>query len=456
MPFMLGWILQWKANVPAADGVSWNVAPLLRLPLPVTEASSKVTVCGASSLLVHVIVSPTLAETADGLNAKFRMPTATAAPPAPPPPAEAGAAVGAAVGALEAVLPEHAATARSAVTARANRERRTGFPPGVPGSIGSGWACGEIRPRERSGFRLRPPQGRRVATLGMRRYRSAMSVRRKAQDHGAGMGHPGTSAAAMRSLELHEALAHAHGTRAVEDLGDAILLHDTRDADPFLNRLSAVRLPADPAACDRRLTELLARFASLGRRPHVRLAPGFHEPPDLHERLLDDGFVEVGGTYAMVLEDADAAVVRLPPGVRVERLAEAGDRWPEVVAAAARVMTQAFDAEPGAEDVIADDIARTTTGAWDACVVWLGHEPVAAGRRYTAHGMTYLSSIGTRPSWRGRGFASAVTAALVQDGSRAGGPIVHLAVEWENDRAQRMYRGLGFEILGGRVVDLLL
>ena len=259
----------------------------------------------------------------------------------------------------------------------------------------------------------------------------------------------------MRALELHEARAHAHGTRYAEDLGDAILLHDPVDADPFLNRLSGLRLPSDPAAYDRRITELLALFASLARRPHIWLSPGFHEPADLRERLLADGFSDVGGTYAMAYED-DSASVRLPPGARLERLSTAGDRRADVVAGAARVMAQAFDAEPGTEGPIADDIARTGTPAWDACVIWRGEEPIAAGRRYTTGGMTYLSSIGTRPSWRGQGFGGAVTAALMQDGRRAGGGIVHLAVEWQNARAQRVYRRLGLEILGGRVADLIL
>ena len=81
---------------------------------------------------------------------------------------------------------------------------------------------------------------------------------------------------------------------------------------------------------------------------------------------------------------------------------------------------------------------------------------MAAGRRYTADGVTYLSSIGTRARWAGRGFGSAVTAQLTEDGRRAGGESTYLAVEWNNERAQAMYRRLGFETVGGRAADLLL
>ena len=50
----------------------------------------------------------------------------------------------------------------------------------------------------------------------------------------------------MRFLDRHEAQAHAVGGREVRDLGDAILLHDRDDRDPFWNRLSGLRLPEPP------------------------------------------------------------------------------------------------------------------------------------------------------------------------------------------------------------------
>src|SRR6478672_1029947 len=95
-------------------------------------ASSNVTVCAVSSPLVHVTLSPALAFTDAGLNAKFLIVTAVTAPP--PPPVEGAAdaaaegaaaggaaveaAVAAAVGAVVALVPEQAATARSAPAAR--------------------------------------------------------------------------------------------------------------------------------------------------------------------------------------------------------------------------------------------------------------------------------------------------------------------------------------------------
>ena len=69
--------------------------------------------------------------------------------------------------------------------------------------------------------------------------------------------------------------------REVRDLGDAVLLHDASDREPFWNRLAGVDWPTGAAAFDRRLTEALALFAGLDRIPHVWPMPGYDEPPDL-------------------------------------------------------------------------------------------------------------------------------------------------------------------------------
>jgi ribosomal protein S18 acetylase RimI-like enzyme len=260
---------------------------------------------------------------------------------------------------------------------------------------------------------------------------------------------------ALRAIELHEARAHAHGEREVRDLGDAILLTDPTETDPFLNRLSGLRLPSDDAACDARLAELYALFAGLGRRPHVWAWPGVSTPADLEQRLLDDGFVELGGTFAMVLDGRPAPAL-LPVGARLERAASAGERERDVLAGAARVMVEAFGAVAGSAEHVVVDLARAPAPRWDVCVAWLADEPVAAGRRYTADGMTHLSSIATRPRWWGRGFAAAVTAALADDGQQAGGALVHLGVEAQNARARRLYERLGFTVVGERIADLLL
>jgi hypothetical protein len=71
----------------------------------------------------------------------------------------------------------------------------------------------------------------------------------------------------MRRLLVHEARVHAMPNRELRDLGDAILLYDPAEPEPFWNRVEAIRWPADANAFDRRLTEVLVLFTSIGRQP---------------------------------------------------------------------------------------------------------------------------------------------------------------------------------------------
>ena len=90
-----------------------------------------------------------------------------------------------------------------------------------------------------------------------------------------------------------------------------------------------------------------------------------------------------------------------------------------------------------------------------ACVVTIDGEPVATGQRYTFDGASYLSSIGTRPAWRGRGLAGYITRLLVADSLAEDVGLVYLGVYADNDEAIRLYERLGFAILGGKSADML-
>ena len=80
--------------------------------------------------------------------------------------------------------------------------------------------------------------------------------------------------ATMRRLLVHEARVHAMPNRELRDLGDAILLYDPAEPEPFWNRVEAIRWPDDADAFDRRLTEVLVLFTSIGRQPHIWPSPG--------------------------------------------------------------------------------------------------------------------------------------------------------------------------------------
>jgi ribosomal protein S18 acetylase RimI-like enzyme len=91
-----------------------------------------------------------------------------------------------------------------------------------------------------------------------------------------------------------------------------------------------------------------------------------------------------------------------------------------------------------------------------AYVVRIDGEPVATGERYTFDGASYISSIGTRPAWRGRGLGGLVTLALARDSVASGTDLVYLGVYADNARAMRLYERLGFRLMGPRSSDMLL
>lgn len=266
-------------------------------------------------------------------------------------------------------------------------------------------------------------------------------------------------ASTMRALALHEAHAHAIGGRVVEDLGDAILLHDPLDDDPFWNRLSGIRLPEDRASFDRRLDELLGLFTRLGREPHVWAAPLHDTPADLPDRLAARGFMDRGGGLTMLLADPSRAVVppdaaaglalerhRRPPGVDRKRLA----------AEVAALLVAAFRVDPLARLRLAADLeASFEASDLTLYVARVGGTPVAAAKRTTFDGATYLSSIGTRPGWQGRGLGALVTVAAIQDGLAEGSRLTYLGVFAENVRARALYERLGFATVGGAAGDFI-
>lgn len=270
----------------------------------------------------------------------------------------------------------------------------------------------------------------------------------------------GIDDATMRDLDMHEARAHALGGCVVRDLGDCILLHAPNDPEPVFNRVAAIRWPEPPNAFDHRLAEIIVLFAGLGRRPHVWTAPGFNAPADLARRLAGHGFSDMGGGFFMLLvRPPSDAPERFPSGVTIERLR--GGPGVTIRDAMVRdislVLAEAFVVEPDRRAAIeAETVEAFASPAFHVCLVRVGGEPVAVGKRYTFDGGSYLSSIGTRPGRQGRGYGSLVTEALVRDAIAAGSRYVYLGVRTHNDRAIALYRRAGLEILGERTLDFLM
>lgn len=265
----------------------------------------------------------------------------------------------------------------------------------------------------------------------------------------------------MRRLALHEAMVHAVPGRDLRDLGDAILLHDPVDPEPFWNRVAGIRWPVDAGAFDRRLTEVLVLFASLGRQPHVWPSPEHDSPGDMIARLTANGFRDMGLSTMMAIGLGSSPIAGEPvmsKGVTLER--SSGIRSSaatRLAPAIVDVLRDAFDVgadrEPG---IRAETVASLGHRAFTHYLARLDGQPAAVARRATFDNVSYLSSIGTASWARGRGLGRLVTEVALRDAVVARSEWTHLGVHADNEVAIRLYRSLGFERIGDAVPDLLL
>jgi ribosomal protein S18 acetylase RimI-like enzyme len=268
----------------------------------------------------------------------------------------------------------------------------------------------------------------------------------------------------VRWLAWHEARAHALTSRDVRDLGDAWLLYDPTDREPFWNRIAGIAWPSDADGFDRRLTEILALFAGLDRIPHIWPFPGHDEPQDLAARLVAFGFEDHGGGLLMAYDhERGTGEGTIPPDaggrqVSVERLHRlAGDPAQDAARALTEVLVTSFAVEPERRVAIElETVLGLTTDAYHAILVRVDGQPAAVARRTTFAGGSYLSSIGTAPEFRGLGLGRLTTSLAVADSIADRSRWIYLGVFEENDIAQHLYRSLGFEQIGGVSPDLLL
>ena len=257
-------------------------------------------------------------------------------------------------------------------------------------------------------------------------------------------------AGTIRRLLRHEAQVHAIPGRELRDLGDALLLHDPADPEPFWNRVEAITWPSEPTAFDQRLSEMRILFASMGRQPHIWLAPPHDEPADLEARLTANGFEDMGKGLLMIARDDDrvrGALAAVPgdDGAAERRSGIVGHAAALVADVIVTVLFDAFAvAEARRANIVAETMASLGDPRFTHYLVRRDGQAVAVARSATFDGLSYLSSIGTVERARGLGFGRLVTSSALTDALDVGSEWVHLGVFADNPTAIAMYERLGF------------
>jgi ribosomal protein S18 acetylase RimI-like enzyme len=189
-------------------------------------------------------------------------------------------------------------------------------------------------------------------------------------------------------------------------------------------------------------------------------SPAHAGPPDLAARLVANGFREIGRGHLMVLEDPTACPPvgprDVPLGVELRTIASPADVAGRELEDAALVLAEAFGALPGRSAELTDELRHTLDDPRVVVVLASADgQPAAVAKATTFEGCTYLSSIGTRGRFRGRGLGALVTRRAVEAGLAQGPELTYLGVFSDNEPALRLYGRLGFESVG-ESPDLLL
>jgi ribosomal protein S18 acetylase RimI-like enzyme len=143
-------------------------------------------------------------------------------------------------------------------------------------------------------------------------------------------------------------------------------------------------------------------------------------------------------------------------GVTIETFRGGADSALDATRDVARVLAESFGVMPGREIELAADLREGLRDSRVALVLArVEGEPAAVAKATTFDGLTYLSSIGTRSQFRGRGLGRLVTRHAVALDAGPDRRLAYLGVFSGNSPALRMYSRLGFASLG-EAPDLLL
>ena len=237
-------------------------------------------------------------------------------------------------------------------------------------------------------------------------------------------------------LEWHRVQAMRGVGGKVEDRGNVVLVMNPDLPAKGFN--FACKVDAGDTSKDEVIDYVVDTFRSKGLTPHFQLW-SITRPSDFGVDLWQRGFQEDGELDVMVWKKPP--VGSPPDGVRVRAASTDED-----MAAAVDIVLEGFDFPPAWKDVLAsspslepDDIhGQTFLGEVDGQIAG-----VAALVR-TGDKISGIYSVATRPEFRRRGVASAISRRCIEAYAKTGDEVLTLQVFHGSD-AQRLYEKLGFE-----------
>ena len=219
-----------------------------------------------------------------------------------------------------------------------------------------------------------------------------------------------------------------------------LLWYTTPSTHSWFN--GASRCSLDSGVVDGAIEEVVREVHARGRNVLWHVGPR-SRPVDLPRRLEAAGF-EKSSAVAMVLP-----IDALRPSETDRRLVVTPARSRSELMDWLNAFDRAFDMEPrGAQHPALEPFAVLALDPETPTELFVGRfdgEPVSSSIAFQGGGAVGLYGVGTDPTFRGRGFGGAVTAAAIQWGKARG---EQFAILHATEIGEPVYRRLGFEAIG--------
>ncbi|MFF0850657.1 GNAT family N-acetyltransferase [Streptomyces sp. NPDC003388] len=240
------------------------------------------------------------------------------------------------------------------------------------------------------------------------------------------------------------AVAHLLRRPAPVEVAGFVAGFDPETDSPYVNY--ATPFPgAEPA--DRDIAALILAFRERGLRPRLEFAPD--AAPAVEPALRRAGFrTEAVHEYLVCTPGSLVAPAGGGPGGNPAVLAPRTD---EDYRAIDTALSEAFAGEFGPSEAGAARLRRTAEQGGAVRYVRAPDGTCAGGALCSApaEDTAELAGVGTRPAYRGRGIAAAVTTALAEAAFARGTSSVWL--EYSGEGSRRVYERVGFRPRGTRL-----
>ncbi|MEU5159233.1 GNAT family N-acetyltransferase [Streptomyces sp. NPDC020875] len=245
----------------------------------------------------------------------------------------------------------------------------------------------------------------------------------------------------MRTDVQNFAVANLRRRPEPVEVGGFVAGFDPSTKEPYLNYATPL---AGCRPTDADVAALIGAFRERGLLPRLEFAPD--AVPEVAPALRRAGFV-TEATHSYLVCTPEALTPPAGPGVPVVETPGSDEEYAAVDAA----LSAAFGGEfpPSAEGVARLRRTEDSGGATRFVRAPGGLVAGAGTCSPPAEGTSELAGVGTRPEFRGRGVAGAVTAALTAALFDRGAESVWL--EASGDGSRRVYERLGYRVSGTRL-----